>query len=56
MTALERVLWIGGGTGGGKSSIAIALAEKYGLERYNYDWHDARAPSRRSRPRNRKPG
>jgi hypothetical protein len=49
VTALDRVLWIGGGTGAGKSSVAIALAEKYGLERYNYDWHDARDHSDRTR-------
>ena len=44
------MLWIGGGTGGGKSTIAIRLAEKFGLERYNYDWHDARDHSDRTRP------
>ena len=49
MTALDRVLWIGGGTGGGKSSIAITVAEKHGLERYNYDWHDSRGHSDRTR-------
>lgn len=49
MTALDRVLWIGGGTGAGKSSIASALAERHGLERYNYDWHDARDHSDRTR-------
>ncbi len=43
------MLWIGGGTGGGKSSIAIALAGKYGFERYSYDWHDARDHSERTR-------
>jgi adenylylsulfate kinase-like enzyme len=49
MTDLGHVLWIGGGTGGGKSSVAIALAEKYALERYSYDWHDARDHSERTR-------
>lgn len=49
MTALDHVLWIGGGTGGGKSAIAIALAERHGLERYNYDWHDSRDHSDRTR-------
>ena len=49
MTDLERVLWIGGGTGAGKSSVAIALAERHGIERYNYDWHDARDHSTRTR-------
>jgi hypothetical protein len=50
VTALDRVLWVGGGTGAGKSSIAIALAEKHGLERYSYDWHDSRDHSERTRP------
>jgi len=50
VTALRRVLWIGGGTAAGKSSIAIALSKKYGLERYNYDWHDSRDHSARTRP------
>ena len=50
MTDLAGVLWIGGGTGSGKSSIAITLAETYGLERYNYDWHDARDHTDRTRP------
>jgi 2-phosphoglycerate kinase len=50
VTALGRLLWIGGGTGGGKSSIAIALAEKHGLERYSYDWHDSRDHCDRTRP------
>ena len=49
MTDLAGVLWIGGGTGSGKSSIAIALAQTYGLERYDYDWHDARDHSDRTR-------
>jgi hypothetical protein len=49
VTAFDRVLWIGGGTGGGKSSIAIALAEKHRLVRYNYDWHDSRGHSERTR-------
>lgn len=35
--ALAHVLWIGGGTGAGKSSIAAALAETYGLRHYAYD-------------------
>ena len=49
MTDLSHVVWIGGGTGAGKSSIAIALAERHGLERYNYDWHDSRSHSERTR-------
>jgi hypothetical protein len=46
---LRHVLWIGGGTGAGKSAVAIALAERYGLERYNYDWHDSRDHAERTR-------
>jgi hypothetical protein len=49
VTDLTDVLWIGGGTGGGKSSTAIVLAEHHGIERYNYDWHDARDHSERTR-------
>jgi 2-phosphoglycerate kinase len=49
MTDLRNMLWIGGGTGGGKSSIAIALADRHGLERYDYDWHDAGDHSDRTR-------
>lgn len=49
MTALERVLWIGGGTGAGKTTVAKAIAERHGLERYDYDWHDARDHSDRTR-------
>ena len=48
MTALERVLWIGGGTGAGKTTIAKAIAERQGPERYDYDWQDARGHSDRS--------
>src|SRR2546430_12720950 len=49
MTRLGHVLWIGGGTGAGKSSVAIALAERHGLTRYNYDWHDSRDHTDRTR-------
>ena len=49
MTALERVLWIGGGTGAGKTTIAKAIAERQGLEPYDYDWQDARGHNDRSR-------
>jgi hypothetical protein len=49
VTDLRKVRWIGGGTGGGKSSTAIALAEKHGLEWYSYDWHDSRGHSERTR-------
>jgi adenylate kinase family enzyme len=46
---LRHVLWIGGGTGAGKSSIATLLAERHGLTRYNYDWHDSRDHTDRTR-------
>ena len=49
MTGLERVRWIGGGTGAGKTTVAKAIAERHGLERYDYDWHDARDHSDRTR-------
>jgi len=47
---LSQVLCIGGGTGAGKSSVATALAERYRLGRYDYDWHDARDHTERTRP------
>lgn len=40
-TALAHVLWIGGGTGAGKSSVARLLAANYGLRLYHCD--DAQA-------------
>jgi hypothetical protein len=46
---LGHVMWIGGGTGAGKSSVALALAERYGLARYDYDWHDSRDHTERTR-------
>lgn len=36
-TRLERVYWIGGGSGAGKSTIAARLAGRYGLEVYATD-------------------
>jgi hypothetical protein len=45
---LPRVLWIGGGTGAGKTTVANAIAERHGFERYDYDWHDARGHSERT--------
>ncbi len=48
-TRLRHVLWIGGGTGAGKSSIATLLASRHGLTRYNYDWHDSRDHTDRTR-------
>jgi hypothetical protein len=47
---LRHVLWIGGGTGAGKTSIASALAERHGLQPYYYDFHDARDHSERIDP------
>jgi hypothetical protein len=38
--ALAHVLWIGGATDSGKTSVAIALAAKYGLRAYHYDRYD----------------
>jgi hypothetical protein len=34
---LPPILWIGGGTGGGKTSIAARLAAAHGLTAYHYD-------------------
>lgn len=39
-----RVLWIGGATDSGKTSVARALAAKYGLQGYFYDQWDREAP------------
>jgi shikimate kinase len=43
-----HALWIGGPQGSGKSSIALALADRFGLQLYNVDhrtWvHEARMP------------
>lgn len=38
---LSHVLWIGGGQGTGKSSIARALAQRFELRLYSVDGHDA---------------
>ncbi len=35
--ALAHVLWIGGATGAGTTSVAQAMAEKHGLQAYHYD-------------------
>jgi hypothetical protein len=46
---LSHVLWIGGGQGSGKSSVARALARRFDLQLYNVDrrtWvHEARMPA-----------
>lgn len=38
---LSHVLWIGGGPGSGKSSIARALARRFDLQLYAVDEHEA---------------
>jgi hypothetical protein len=38
--ALAHVLWIGGATDSGKTSVARALAEKHGFQVYHYDLYD----------------
>ncbi len=35
--ALAHVLWIGGGTDTGKTTVAEALVKRYGLQSYNFD-------------------
>lgn len=37
--ALSHILWIGGGTDAGKTSVAKALAERYRLQLYSFDEH-----------------
>jgi 2-phosphoglycerate kinase len=38
--ALSHVLWIGGATDTGKTTISRIIAERYGVQVYNYDRHD----------------
>jgi hypothetical protein len=38
--ALIPVLWIGGGTDAGKSTVSRIMAERYGLQIYDYDRRD----------------
>jgi|SRR5579884_4280200 len=42
--ALRHVLWIGGATDSGKTSVARALAERFGLQTYHYDLFDRETP------------
>jgi uridine kinase len=44
----ERLVWIGGSTASGKTSIADYLAEKYGLEPYHVDRFDGEHLARRN--------
>ncbi|MGY4770454.1 shikimate kinase (plasmid) [Kribbella sp. CWNU-51] len=49
-TRLAHVYWLGGGTGGGKSTIARHLADRFGLRLYDTDRamgdHSARSSPR----------
>jgi hypothetical protein len=38
--ALSHVLWIGGATDSGKTTLAQMIAARYTLQRYHYDRHD----------------
>ena len=38
--ALSHILWIGGATDTGKTTISHIIAERYRLQVYNYDRHD----------------
>ena len=40
-SALQHVLWIGGGTDTGKTSIARTIARRYGLQTYHYDRNES---------------
>jgi hypothetical protein len=44
--ALTHVRWIAGGTGAGKSTVAAALAERYGVQVYDGDRAEHRWPAR----------
>jgi len=52
---LSHVLWIGGATDAGKTTIAEIIAERCGLQLYHYDRHDLRHVERlaETRPRYR---
>jgi adenylate kinase family enzyme len=38
--ALAHVLWIGGGTDTGKTTISEIIAARYAFQLYHYDQHD----------------
>jgi len=40
-STLQHVLWIGGGTDAGTTSIARAIAHRYGLQTYHYDRNES---------------
>ena len=40
-STLQHVLWIGGGTDTGKTSIARTIARRYGLQTYHYDRNES---------------
>jgi hypothetical protein len=42
--SLAHVLWIGGATDSGKTSVARSLAATYGLQVYHYDAYDREEP------------
>src|SRR5690242_16305889 len=50
MRGLDHVLWIGGGDCAGKTSITKSLADRFDVQTYHYDWHDARDHSERVDP------
>ncbi|HLH74210.1 MAG TPA: hypothetical protein VKX96_13060, partial [Chloroflexota bacterium] len=43
-TTLPHVLWIGGSTDAGKTSVAQFLAAKHGWQEYHYDRYDRFEP------------
>jgi len=48
--ALAHVLWIGGGSCVGKTTLSRLLAGKYDLKIYNLDWHHVREHRQRPGP------
>jgi len=47
---LAHVLWIAGATDTGKTTISQIIAERYGLQLYNYDQHDLAQVKRLAEP------
>jgi 2-phosphoglycerate kinase len=54
--ALFHVLWIGGGSDSGKTTISRIIAEQYGFQIYHYDQHDRHQMERlaQAKPRYRR--